>query len=199
MLKPIIAAAAAFAIFAAAGTGVGMLRAPKHVATDSTLAAADSTHDGADAGVLESGELVLNADAGVDHASDAEAEAAHTELAATGIDATSPAAPTTSGLGAPDASVAARATAGLQVRPTAAVAAADSMALERTGKVAKLFQSMSARDAAKVLEQMADEDVIAILSALPERRAGEILALMSAERSALLTRSMLARGNGASK
>lgn len=177
MKGAVIAGIVAFLVFAAAGTGVGVMRAKTAVPADSQAVAlvADS------AVAADSASLVP-------HHADAVGDEAATPSASPSpmpvdLQVGSAAASAASEVAAPAATVAAA--------PPRQVAE-DSAAL-RTGRIAKLFVAMSPREAAKVLQQMQDHDVLAILGALPERRGGEILALMAPERSASLAKAMLAR------
>jgi hypothetical protein len=63
--------------------------------------------------------------------------------------------------------------------------------LAADGRLAKLFAAMPAKDAARVLDQMSDADIVAILSGMTDKRAGEILALLPPTRSAAVTRLAL--------
>lgn len=86
--------------------------------------------------------------------------------------------------------------------PTAAAAPTDSVqaAAEHAAhaRVAKMFGTMQARDAARVLEQMPDDEVIAILTGLRERQAGSIVAELDAKRAAEIGRALL-RSRGGSE
>jgi Mg/Co/Ni transporter MgtE len=60
-----------------------------------------------------------------------------------------------------------------------------------SAELAKLFASMQARDAAKVLEQMDDFEVQVILGALGNREAAAILSNLSPERAAVISRAVI--------
>ena len=58
-------------------------------------------------------------------------------------------------------------------------------------RLSKIFTSMSAKDAAKVFEQMDEADVITILGAVNDRKAAEILTLLPPARAASISKSLL--------
>lgn len=60
-----------------------------------------------------------------------------------------------------------------------------------SAELAKLFASMQARDAAKVLEQMEDFEVQVILGALGNREAAAILSNLTPERAAVISRAVI--------
>lgn len=204
MKQAIIAGLVAFAIFGAAGTGVGVMRAKKAVAamqvadslradSASALAASDtaratetphhvfgedSTTLGADSVATAPDSTVTPPPAGWESVRQAVGRTvAAPEPAVATATATPPAQRTLSPM----------------PQEMLRLAPVDSAVQAETGRLAKLFLAMSARDAAKVLEQMSDHDVVAILRSLPERRAGEILASIAPARSATLARTMLNR------
>lgn len=59
------------------------------------------------------------------------------------------------------------------------------------GRLSKIFAAMSAKEAAKVLEQMDDADVVAILGSENDRKAAEILALLPSARAAAISKSVM--------
>ena len=61
-------------------------------------------------------------------------------------------------------------------------------------RLGKIFASMPAKEAAKVLGKMEDADITAILGRLNDRKASEILSLLPTERAAAISRAVLARG-----
>lgn len=71
--------------------------------------------------------------------------------------------------------------------------AAETAAHQR--RLAKIFSTMGAKDAARVLAQMNDHDVSVILNLLGDRQAAAILINLPAPRAALLTQ-MPRRGGG---
>ena len=71
--------------------------------------------------------------------------------------------------------------------------AAETAAHQR--RLAKIFSTMGAKDAARVLGQMNDHDVSVILNLLADRQAAAILINLPAPRAALLTQ-MPRRGGG---
>ncbi len=65
-----------------------------------------------------------------------------------------------------------------------------------SAELAKLFASMQARDAARVLEQMDDFEVQVILGALANREAAAILSNLSPERAAVISRAIIRSERG---
>jgi MgtE intracellular N domain len=73
----------------------------------------------------------------------------------------------------------------VEARVPVANAAASVAAHEQ--RMAKIFSTMSAKDAARVLAQMSDHDVGVILKQLSDRQAAAILTTLPAQRAATLT------------
>lgn len=195
MGRPLIAAALAFVVSLLAGTGVTVLRARAAHGGTAPVPAVD-----ADAASRPVGEDSLLLDEG-ESPTEMPMPAANTAPSASAASPTAAGSATATSTAVPDASrgptTASPARPGTP--PITAIAGADSAQQEysaRVGRLAKLFVAMSPREAAKVLEQMSDHDVLAILGGLPERRAGEILAVMSPARSATIARAMLERREG---
>lgn len=67
---------------------------------------------------------------------------------------------------------------------------------EGARRLAKVFGAMKARDAARVLSELSDPEVEAILVMLGDRQAGQILSTFPAERAAALSRRVLGRTGG---
>lgn len=76
---------------------------------------------------------------------------------------------------------------------TAAAAASDTVTAASERRIAKVFTSMDAKQAAKVLEHMADSDVHVILGYVGVKQAAQIMAALPPERVAKL--SKLAMGS----
>ena len=76
---------------------------------------------------------------------------------------------------------------------TAAAAARDTAAAASERRIAKVFTSMDAKQAAKVLEHMSDNDVHVILGYVGVKQAAQIMAALPPERVAKL--SKLAMGS----
>jgi flagellar motility protein MotE (MotC chaperone) len=64
------------------------------------------------------------------------------------------------------------------------------------GRISKIFTAMPAKQAAKVLEQMADGDVVVILGSVTDRKAAEILSLLPPQRAATVSKLVLANKSG---
>ncbi|MBC7564454.1 MAG: hypothetical protein H7305_16270 [Gemmatimonadaceae bacterium] len=79
--------------------------------------------------------------------------------------------------------------------PTAP-AATDAETEQHQKRLAKIFSTMSAKDASKVLTQMSDADVGVILNQLGERQAAAILTNLPPQRAALLSQMPTRRRGG---
>lgn len=77
---------------------------------------------------------------------------------------------------------------------TGAPTAVETQAHQR--RLAKIFATMSAKDAARVLAQMTDHDVSLILGLLADRQAAAILTSLPAPRAAALSQLQPRRGGG---
>ena len=78
----------------------------------------------------------------------------------------------------------------------AAPAATDAETEQHQKRLAKIFSTMSAKDASKVLTQMSDADVGVILNQLGERQAAAILTNLPPQRAALLSQMPTRRRGG---
>lgn len=67
-----------------------------------------------------------------------------------------------------------------------------------TGRISKIFGAMSAKEAARVLEQMDDADVQTVLGGLNDRQAAAILAGFPPARAAAISRAAIRGRKGAS-
>lgn len=65
---------------------------------------------------------------------------------------------------------------------------------EKLLKLAKMYEAMSAEDAARKLEKLDEDTSVLILITLKPKTAGKILAQMDSERVASLSKKILARG-----
>ncbi len=208
MKAVLIAAAAAFVLSAAAGTSVGVKRSKKAQAVADSIALADSsTHS--DSTAQDSTAQDTSA------AVDAQAVAleapkpAQTSPNAPAVDDTAtkaaplpivpPLRPVTAAAGAPRGVTAGSAPTATRAAGAASPPGNSSPVEDSVGRLPKLFTAMSARDAAKVLEQMSDHDVVLIIRGMTDRRAGEILAALPPARSAVIARAMLAQRNGGAR
>jgi hypothetical protein len=66
------------------------------------------------------------------------------------------------------------------------------------GRIAKIFAAMSAKDAARVLQQLDDADVQTVLGGLNDKQAAAILSGFPPERAAAISRAALRGKKGAS-
>lgn len=66
------------------------------------------------------------------------------------------------------------------------------------GRIAKIFGAMSAKDAARVLQQLDDADVQTVLGGLNDRQAAAILAGFPPERAAAISRAVMRGKKGTS-
>lgn len=60
-------------------------------------------------------------------------------------------------------------------------------------RIARIYSAMEPQDAARILEQWSDEEVVQVLSAMKERDAARILNAMSVERAASVLKKMRER------
>ncbi len=171
-MKAIIAFAVAFIIGTAAGTGTKVLFAkPAPAANDSTHAHADSTRH--DSGSVAAAVGQPSAQTGAAPA--AAADSTKNGATAAAIPAVNIKPPLPN-----QAAIAAAAAAASPANDTATQSA------ER--RIAKVFTSMDAKQAAKVLEHMSDGDVHVILGYVGPRQAASILAELPPERVATLSK-----------
>jgi hypothetical protein len=184
-MKPVVAFVIAFVVGTGATTGakVAMTKqAPARAEGDSTKAHKDSTQT--DTALVASG-----------HEGAVPGDSAH--RAAVSPDSAKPAvAPAVAaGAKAPGAAAAPVVQAGVpESAVNAAIAAANAADTLRDAsqrRIAKVFTSMDAKQAAKVLEHMTDNDVQIILGYVGPRPAAAILAELPPERSATLSKLAL--------
>ncbi len=64
---------------------------------------------------------------------------------------------------------------------------------EKISRVAKIYENMPAEEAARKLEKLDEETVVLIISALRARSAGKIMAQMSPDKAASISRKLLSR------
>ncbi len=179
-MKPIIVFAAAFVVGTAGGTGAKIMltkppAAPKAAGPDSTHAANDSTH--------------------ADSAATAE------KVAQTPTDSTThnaaPAADSSKPVAAPVVAAVNMKPSLPAPTPAAATPANDTTQQAAERRLAKVFTSMEAKQAAKVLANMTDGDVHVILGYVGPRQAATILAEMPPERVANLSKIAMQKPAGA--
>lgn len=139
-------------------------------------AAAPASHDSAGG---EHAAAPVKPAADMTHA--AETHAAATPVAPASTPPTTPASTSTSATAKPS-------TATPADGPTPAEAAAHQR------RLAKIFSTMGAKDAARVLSQMTDHDVSVILNLLGDRQAAAILTNLPAPRAATLSQMQPRRG-----
>ena len=88
------------------------------------------------------------------------------------------------------------ATAVAAAPPNASGAASDAETAAHQKRLAKIFATMSPKDASRVLAQMTDHDVSIILGLLSDRQAAAILTNLPAPRAAALSQLQPRRGGG---
>jgi hypothetical protein len=182
-MKPVVAFLITFAVGTAASTGAKVMTAkPVAVHADSTThadsaATADSTHG--DTAVVASGEPV-HAPADTMPRPTAPRDA---DKHVAAPDAKSP---------APGATKPPAAPAHAAVESTVP----DSVIQASERRVAKVFTAMDAKQAAKVLEHMADGDVQIILGYVGPRQAASIMAELPPARVARLSKRAMTGGTG---
>jgi hypothetical protein len=196
-MKPAILGAIALVIGLGAGTGAKVMTThPAAPVADSTKA--DSTKadslNGGDHGVQQAGETRVVTDTAVvasgagDKAPIEVGTASSIPTARGG--AQKPTAATASNAAAFAAALEARVDSAKNAaaRVAAAPAPVDTAAIAAQRRVAKIFTSMDAKAAAKVLEQMSDNDVHVILGYVGAKQAAQILSALPPERVAKLSK-----------
>jgi flagellar motility protein MotE (MotC chaperone) len=196
-MKPAILGAIALVIGLGAGTGAKVMTThPAPAVADS--AKADSTHadslkgEGSEGehGVQQAGEAHAVTDTAVvasgagEHAPSEAAAASPTSKSRT--DKMLEATPSNAAAFA--AALEARVDAAKQAAAKVAVPPVDTAAVAAQRRVAKIFTSMDAKAAAKVLEQMNDNDVHIILGYVGAKQAAAILSALPPERVAKLSK-----------
>ncbi len=204
-MKPAILGAIALVVGLAAGTGAKVMTThPAPPAADSTKA--DSTKadslkgtEGGEHGVQQAGEAHAMTDTAV--VASGASEKAPVEKARIEV---APASPVPTGRAAtqkPTAATASNAAAfaaALEARVDSAKNAAakvaarpapvDTVAIAAQRRVAKIFTSMDAKAAAKVLVQMSDNDIHVILGYVGPKQAAQIMTELPPERVAKLSK-----------
>lgn len=67
---------------------------------------------------------------------------------------------------------------------------------EQFNKVVKIYESMSAEEAAKALEKLDDDTAAQIISSMKPRSSGKIMGQLDPAKAAALSKKVLARGKG---
>ncbi|HYW49285.1 MAG TPA: hypothetical protein VE861_01695 [Gemmatimonadaceae bacterium] len=175
-----------YSVFRTAAThGVAVADARKHgikPAADTSMGAAEP---GADSGAAH---VTAAHDTGAHDA--AEAPTGTPVAARPSVDAHGAATPTTPATIKPVVNANTSTTAAASTAPTAA----ETEAHQR--RLAKIFATMGAKDAARVLGQMTDHDVSVILNLLQDRQAAAILINLPAPRAAALSQMQTRRLGG---
>lgn len=176
-------------VVATAGSAAAkvMLTKPASAPTGS---ASDSTAKGKDSTQTQTDTAIVASEAAVTHPAP---DSAHTAVSPVDSSKHAVAVNTPPPMAVPTPSSIASAPANPQVKALAnrvglAVAANDSATEVSERRVAKVFTSMDAKQAAKVLERMADADVHIILGYVGPRQAASILAALPPERVATLSK-----------
>ncbi|HMK61489.1 MAG TPA: hypothetical protein VK452_10150 [Dissulfurispiraceae bacterium] len=68
--------------------------------------------------------------------------------------------------------------------------------LEQFNKVVKMFESMSAEEAAKAMEKLDDDTASQILSSMKPRSSGKIMGQLDPSRAAALSKKIIVKGRG---
>jgi hypothetical protein len=163
------------------GTGVAFVMKPDAVPAADSVAAHDSVSPPDSTVVHHAPAAVVSADSGT------------TEPARAGVSApdshdapATPATPTS-----PHAAAAATPDSGHAVVAETENAPADSLQGTRLRRLSRIFAAMTPRDAAKVLQQLDDADVVSIVGSLTEKQAAAVLMAMAPERAAIISRGTL--------
>jgi MgtE-like protein len=199
-MKPAILGAIALVVGLGAGTGAKVMTThPAPPVADSTKADSTKTDslkalDGGEHGVQQAGEAHATTDTAVvaSGASDKPSiEVAPASPVPTGhAAARKPTAATPSNAAAFAAALEARVDSAKNAaaKVAAAPAPVDTAAIAAQRRVAKIFTSMDAKAAAKVLVQMSDNDIHVILSYVGPKQAAQIMTELPPERVAKLSK-----------
>lgn len=196
MKRDLIVTAMAVILGLGSGTGVAMLRggAPDGASSgDARDTSPGYVENEPPDEVAATDNAVPSRDAASDDGARATASSASANAPTTSAPATaaassaSPSAPSPTPASPPTGSTAAATPA------AAAVAAAvdDSAASRTLRRLGRIFSTMGPREAARILVQLDDADVLTILRALTEKQAGAILANLPPERAAAMSRAAL--------
>jgi flagellar motility protein MotE (MotC chaperone) len=209
-MKPVIIAVITFVVGTAGGTGAKVMMTKPLPANADSLAKSDSTKSDStklagdstkaesktDTAVVQSGAPVKAPEEGVGaEKASVEPEAKPTANSAKAASAPI-AAPKTARLSLAAVKLADSAKKDIESKPAAPPVPVIPDTAER--RVAKVFTSMDAKQAAKVLEHMSDGDVQIILGYVGVKQAAAILAAFPPERVATLSKLAM-RSGGASK
>jgi hypothetical protein len=183
MKSLILLAVATLIVGVGGGTGLAVLLAPDAAPDDSTgahLAAPDSTAT-----------VVVEAAHGV-----SKVDSQPAQMPSDSAHATAAGKPV-----AAEKNVAAEAAPPTASPPVAPVQRPDSVhgdTLQRTQlrRISRIFAAMAPREAARVLQQLDNPDIISIVGALTEKQAAAVLMAMPPERAALISRGSLASKPG---
>lgn len=187
-MKPVVIFILAFVVATGGSAAAKVMltkpaSAPAGAASDSTAKGKDSTKTQTDTAIVAS-EAAVTPPA---------PDSGHTVVAHVDSSKHTPAVTAPPPVAVPTPSSIATAPANPQVKALAsrvglAVAANDSATEVSERRVAKVFTSMEPKQAAKVLERMADADVHIILGYVGPRQAASILAALPPERVATLSK-----------
>jgi hypothetical protein len=168
----------------------------RHATVDSTAVATPPAAAGANA-------VVATADTSADHAARQPATTTRPGTAGAPVPDAQPTvelAKTTAspgdGLAAGATAVAPKVDSSATVRPPLAPPGTAAGAIVG-GRISKIFTAMSSKDAAKVLDQMDDADIVTILSGINDRKAAEVLGLLPVARAAGISKEVLKHRMGA--
>jgi hypothetical protein len=192
-MKPAILGAVALVIGLGAGTGAKVMTThPAPAVADSTKAdstKADSLGGGGEHAVQQAGEAHSPTDTAVVASGAGEHAPAEAATRSAG-----PSTATPANAAAFAAALEARVGAAKEAAAKAAAKAAaapppvDSATIASQRRVAKIFTSMDAKAAAKILEQMNDNDIHVILGYVGAKQAAQILSALPPERVAKLSK-----------
>ncbi len=185
-MKPVVAFVIAFVVGTAGASGAKVAMTTPgsavHPVSDSTKAHKDST--GTDTALVASGE-------GATPPGDSAHRAAVTPDSAkpvAGAPAVIPGAKLVPRAGSPNSVMQAGVPESVVAAAIAAANAPDTAREASQRRIAKVFTSMDAKQAAKVLEHMTDNDVEIILGYVGPRQAASIMAALPPERVATLSK-----------
>lgn len=175
MIRVIVFAVIGLVLGLGGGSGVAVMRAKK-----TAVPTADST--------------ARKDSAGSEEKPDSSAALAHAEPARhDSVTAAPPVAPHV-----PAAAQAASGPTPTNAAPKPAAADTSRSGAQAPGRIAKIFAAMSAKDAARVLQQLDDADVQTVLGGLNDKQAAAILSGFPPERAAAISRAALRGKKGTS-
>lgn len=195
MIRVIVFAVIGLVLGLGGGSGFAVMRAKKAVAA--AVDGEEKKDSAKDGDEKHGGDAKAPTPEGAEHARSATADSSSSVAHAEPKRDSATATPSTT----------AHTPAGAQVSATSAPATSGAKAsatdtsragAPAPGRIAKIFAAMSAKDAARVLQQLDDADVQTVLGGLNDKQAAAILSGFPPERAAAISRAVLRGKKGAS-